>query len=167
MFKSCMTAHREANGARAGPGGRGGRSGGYSNWFGGAGGSRRTDRDDRPPPYYRKDSAASSSDNAGRSWMPGFWTGLGLGGLAASLWNGGGRQGDAAAVRRAREQLLRQQQQEYDWERPRPASSSWFSDSGSVPRQRYQPMETESDGAGPSGLGQTRRSTAIANSHVR
>lgn len=177
IFKSCMSACRQANGTQgAGPGSRGGgRRNGGGGWFsglsGGGTGTGGPNHDDRPPPYYPKDPAPSNpAPNQG--WTPGFWTGLGLGGLAASMWNNG-RQGgadtDTRAARRAREELLRQQQA-YDWERSRAgSSSSWFggSSQGSPPRQRYTPMETQSEGAGPSGLGQTRRSTAIGSSRVR
>lgn len=50
LFKSCVMAHRQANGrARRGPGGGRGNNEGWSSWFGG--GSNASDRDP-PPPYY-------------------------------------------------------------------------------------------------------------------
>lgn len=163
LFKSCVMAHRQANGrARRGPGGGRGNNGGWSSWFGG--GSNASDRDP-PPPYYPKQSPGQSSNSAQEgSWTPGFWTGLGLGGLAASLWSS---RDDATAARRARERAEMLRQQEYDWERAHAASSSsWFGGSSPVGRS-WSSRSDESDRAGPSSLGETRRSTAIGSSRVR
>ncbi|KAF8339680.1 uncharacterized protein EI90DRAFT_3279271 [Cantharellus anzutake] len=134
-------------------------SGGWlSGWFGG-----NTPRPP-PPPYAPSDPFASKSES---SWTPGFWTGLGLGGLAASIWN---------SNRAAEDSRLRQQQhlqREYDWERARMAASTGGSGYGwstpsPAPRRRAHADEClDSEGAGPSGLGSTRRSTGLGGSVVR
>ncbi|CDU24237.1 uncharacterized protein SPSC_03308 [Sporisorium scitamineum] len=59
---------------RGGGGGWGGGGGGW--WPGGSG-----PYNNPPPPYTPKPEPDSSSSS---SWRPGFWTGLGLGGLAAT-----------------------------------------------------------------------------------
>ncbi|KAF8307349.1 hypothetical protein DL93DRAFT_132895 [Clavulina sp. PMI_390] len=178
ILKSCLSARRQANGAGGGQGGGGAGRGDAGGWFsGGWGGSGRSGRNDPPPPYYPnfpKDSTSSSNPQQNQGWTPGFWTGLGLGGAAATLWNNRD-DADARATRRAREQLLREQQQQpFDWERTRGGgtSSSFFgssSSSGSSARARCPPslMPDQSPGAGPSGLGEARRSTAIGSSRVR
>lgn len=70
------------NGTRLGGGGWG--------WGGGGdGGGGRPDIDDPPPPYdyeSRKKSSAQTPPQAPQEgWRPGFWSGAGLGGLAAHL----------------------------------------------------------------------------------
>lgn len=163
LFKSCIAAHREANRqARRAPGGGRGSNGGWSGWFGGSGGGASTPGRDPPPPYYPKQSPGNSNSAQEGSWTPGFWTGLGLGGLAGTLWNS---RDDANPARRARERAEMPWQQEYDWERARAASSSsWYGTSNRY--STYTGTTDESDHAGSSS-GEMRRSIAIGNSRVR
>ena len=168
LFKSCVAAHRQATvQPRRGPGGGRGSNGGWSSWFGGgpSSGASAPRRDDPPPPYYSKYSPGQSSNpTQGGSWTPGFWTGVGAGGLATSLWNSRYRD-DTTAPHHARERAEAPRQQEYDWEYHRGAPSSSRSGmSGSVPQSRYSTYTDPDDG---NGLGETRRSTAVANSRVR
>jgi len=172
ILRSCMSAHRQANIPHSRPSPNDGTRPG-----GGTGGSYPgsfsfPDNDSTPPPYTKNGTTSDNSTNAG-GWTPGFWSGLGLGALAASLWNR--NRGDAAA-----EALARQRQ--YDWERARLADggglgSGLFGGGGifgsrwgapSV-RRRYSSRRTRDEGssAGPSGLGQTRRSTGLGSSNVR
>lgn len=75
-------------GGNSGGGGRGGGGGGW--WPGGGGGFNNP-----PPPYTPTPKPDPDSSSASNSWRPGFWTGLGLGGLAASA---------AASARRRQQQ---------------------------------------------------------------
>lgn len=61
-------------------GGRGGGGGGGGWWPGGS----FPPYNNPPPPYTPKPEPDSSGSSSSSSWRPGFWTGLGLGGLAAS-----------------------------------------------------------------------------------
>lgn len=75
---------RGNNQTTAGAGGRGGWGGGGGGggwWPGGGGGYPHTAP---PPPYTSKPEPGTSTDPGSSSWRPGFWTGLGLGGLAAT-----------------------------------------------------------------------------------
>lgn len=63
-------------GGGGGPGGGGG--GGWAPGWGGNQG---------PPPPYMKQEPDSSASSSGSAWRPGFWTGLGLGGVAAAALN--------------------------------------------------------------------------------
>ncbi len=123
-------------------------------WFGGSA--------PRPPPYTPHDPHPSKLPPES-SWTPGFWTGIGLGGLAASIWNSG-RPIEDSRLRRQQDQC------EYDWERARmgasPSGSAYFSTA--TPRRRaYASDPLESEGAGPSELGALRRSTGLGGSTVR
>lgn len=167
IIKSCASVDRANTAARAagGHGGRPGGGGGGSNWFGGGYGAN-PGVNTPPPPYTPKgDTSQPSSASQAEGWRPGFWTGLGMGGLAASLWNAQTQGNDAR--RAAAAGGLREQ--EYDWERARgarEASGSLFGGSGaSTSRRRFEGMD--SDGAGPSNLGEMRSSTAIGSSRVR
>jgi len=147
-----VRAHREANPSRA----SGGMAGG--GWFG-SGAPRPP-----PPPYAPYDPHASKPSSES-GWTPGFWTGLGLGGLAASIWN----SGRATEDQRFRRQ---QAQYEYDWERARMgASPSGLGYGWTTPtpasRRAHASDSLESEGAGPSGLGNPRRSTGLGGSTVR
>ncbi|KAF9517000.1 hypothetical protein BS47DRAFT_1326933 [Hydnum rufescens UP504] len=172
VLRSCIRAHREANpphSRRSQDGGtipRGGGGGSYPGAF-----SSPHNDSPPPPPYTKHTTASDPSTTAGR-WTPGFWTGLGLGGLAASLWNR--NRADSAA-----EALARQRQ--YDWERARLGGAGgglfgrggiFGSRWGTPPLGRSQPSPPsqtrhETSGAGPSGLGQMRSSTGLGGSHVR
>lgn len=65
-------------GAGGGEGWGGGSGGGGGGWWPGGG---YPHSNPPPPPYSAKPEPDSSSSS---SWRPGFWTGLGLGGLAAT-----------------------------------------------------------------------------------
>lgn len=86
-----------------------------------------------PPPPYQKDAP-------GAGWTPGFWTGLGLGGLAASYVGNQRRREPAPPM--------------YDWERFDAPPTRAFDYSSSQ-------AETSRQGA------QMRRSTALGSSNVR
>ncbi|CAE7206836.1 unnamed protein product [Rhizoctonia solani] len=123
-----------------GPFNRGGRGGGPNS------------SNDAPPPY------SKHAPNSSESWRPGFWTGLGAGGLAAGMFN--------------------------YLTRPRPTNTAWdwdrasaFTGTGTGPyrpepsafRRRY---DYDDSGAGSSTgpgtrLGEMRRATGYANTSVR
>lgn len=153
VLKSCFTRPRGATPTQRTP--RPSRGGG---WFPG----HNPDTPDPPPPYSRHGKQPESAGG----WTPGFWTGLGLGGLAASLW--GGRRRDPG-------QPIPSQRSLWDWER----ATQWWG----APTVRSTPPATPSDGwyrttpgrawadddrgEGPSNLGRMRRSTGWGGSSVR
>lgn len=173
IFKSCVAPDRGVGGTPGNNGGRP-RAGPPGGW--GAGSGYSPDFNDSPPPPYSspqyKDTSSPSSGAQG--WSPGFWTGLGLGGLATTVWNSFSNP-DAA----------RRRQEQYDWEQgrrgapppvaPFPLGSRWSSNQASSSQastSRAAPVwrgqQSESEGAGSSSnLGEARRSTAIASSNVR
>ncbi|CEH13264.1 UNCHARACTERIZED [Ceraceosorus bombacis] len=64
--------------------------GGGGPGFGGGPGGGGGGGGDAPPPYKPDPSATFSAGGGvpnGAAWRPGFWTGLGLGGLANAAWN--------------------------------------------------------------------------------
>ena len=159
ILKSCFTRPRGGAGTPAParpaprPSGRG--------WFPG---HRPGDTD--PPPYSRHYKPAPSESTG---WTPGFWTGLGLGGLAASMW-GRGREAEPRVV---------PQRSFWDWERPNSwggwttarqtappatASGGWFSGPGSGSRRTWS---NDNRGEGTSNLGTVRSSTGWGSTNVR
>ncbi|KAF8581059.1 DUF1183-domain-containing protein [Ramaria rubella] len=154
LFKSCFTRPRNTGTPvpRTTP-----RPSGGGGWFPG----HYPDNNDAPPPYSRN---VKPSPDSTQRWTPGFWTGLGLGGIAASLWG------------RLREANDSPQPETWDWERtnswwrrptrrqaapPATASGGWF---------RSEPRRTLSNydrGEGSSNLGTMRRSTGWGGSSVR
>lgn len=125
-------------GAQPRTGGGWGNFGGWGPGGGGGGG-----HDNPPPPYqpYPKPSDGGSS-----GWRPGFWTGLGMGGLAAQ------------AARSMFDSSPRQQQQA-NWGAPRRRTFLDDDDDGPVFRQRAGPSR-----AGPS---ETRRSMGFGGTRNR
>ncbi|SPO30391.1 uncharacterized protein UTRI_06321 [Ustilago trichophora] len=79
FIKAITGAGGRTAGGGGGGGGWGGGGGGW--WPGGPYGNNPP-----PPPYAPKSEqdSSSSSSSSSSSWRPGFWTGLGLGGLAAT-----------------------------------------------------------------------------------
>lgn len=75
ILKSCFRRNNWGFARRSGSGSRPGGGGGGGRWF--PGDYRRPD----PPPPYAKDNGADGG------WMPGFWSGAALGGLATQYWN--------------------------------------------------------------------------------
>ncbi|KAH8112714.1 DUF1183-domain-containing protein [Phellopilus nigrolimitatus] len=134
----------------------------------------RPNRHDYPPPPYSAHPKPSTSSGAGSSgsssaFQPGFWSGLGmggLGGLVAARAFGGNRDQSRSA-------------REYDWERERGTrgrglfgSSSPFvapAEPSRGPSVVIQRESTRNDNRaeGPSNLGSMRRSTGYGVSNVR
>jgi hypothetical protein len=129
----------------------GGTGWGPSNWW--PGGNNGSNPGAPPPPY-------SKNPETSQRWMPGFWSGLGLGSLGTSLWNSA-RSSDNNP-RRA-----------YDWERDRMASRSVFDNpfgSRSFGSRRPASSDTwqEDDDRGEgTSLGPMRRSTGVGGTNVR
>ncbi|KAG9011090.1 hypothetical protein FRB94_009233 [Tulasnella sp. JGI-2019a] len=147
----CFRGRQRVGGATR-PGGGGGTGGGYNNY--GNPGSRYQP----PPPPYTKDEPTSSSNNTGATggFNPGFWTGLGLGGAGAYMWNNLRQQ------QQPQEPL--RQRRAWDWERPREPVAE--------PPQRGRAFNGWADGGGEgssssSGLGEMRRATGVGGSSVR
>ncbi|KAF8510952.1 hypothetical protein BU17DRAFT_55037 [Hysterangium stoloniferum] len=167
FLKSCFGSRTRAGSTtpaspRTRPGGdpRGG-------WFGyGSGPSGG----DAPPPYTPPPRHKPSSSWPGFGWQPGFWSGLGLGTVTATLWNSQ-RPNNAPPVVPQRSM--------WDWERPTrwwettpvqqaaPATTSdgWFgSGRTGTPRRTWT---NEDRGEGASNLGRMRSSTGYGGSTVR
>jgi len=105
------------------------------------------DAADYPPPPYTDTSKNSPRNQDG--FRPGFWSGLGLGGLGATA---------ATHYLRNRDRPTRSpaETRAYDWERDR------------VRPSRLPPSFSSNDrGEGPSSLGSMRRSTGLGGSNVR
>ncbi|KIJ51049.1 hypothetical protein M422DRAFT_224481 [Sphaerobolus stellatus SS14] len=164
FLKACFTSRnnqpRPTNprGPTTGPQGGGG-----GGWFSG---NRPNDDNDPPPPYSRPFKPSSSADGAG--WRPGFWTGLGLGGLGAAMLN---RQNQPPVVPPPQPSF-------WDWERPR----GWWGQRATPVQSARAPSGSEglfarrtaarnwtSDdrGEGSSDLGRMRSSTGYGSSRVR
>lgn len=112
------------------------------------GGFNNDDPTAPPPPYSSK---AAPTPNEQPGWRPGFWTGLGLGGLGAHLLNNRQNQNSRA----------------YDWERerahrPPPTTGGLFGQ-----RSTARDYSQEDRGEGSSNLGAMRRSTGLGGSSVR
>jgi store-operated calcium entry-associated regulatory factor len=159
IFKSCFS--RPASTTTSTPSRPASRPSG-GGWFPGHH-SNGTD----PPPPYSHHHKPSASESAG--WTPGFWTGLTLGGLGASMW-GRWRDPDPPVVPR---------RSFWDWERPygwggrsttRQAappptpSGGWFRGAGSGSRRTWS---NDDRGEGTSNLGTMRSSTGWGGSSVR
>ncbi|CAE6434866.1 unnamed protein product [Rhizoctonia solani] len=142
----------------------GGRGTGGGGWPWGRGGGGRgggpSSSNNAPPPYTKY--PRPSQPNQNESWGPGFWTGLGAGGLAAGMYN---------YLTRPRE-TYRPTATTWDWDR-----ASMFSSTGTGP---YRPepsafrrrQEYDNHGAGSSTgpgtrLGEMRRATGYAGTSVR
>ena len=157
ILKSCFTRSRSApppSRPASRPSGGG--------WFPGY----RSDDTDPPPPYSRNHKPSTS---AFTGWTPGFWTGLGLGGLGASMW-GRWRDPDPRVI---------PQRSFWDWERPTSwggwstarqtappatASGGWFGGAGSGSRRTWS---NDNRGEGTSNLGTMRSSSGWGGSSVR
>jgi len=138
------------------------------NTGGGGGGPRPTrrwpwgndggDTNGPPPPYSQNDS---SSYNAGGRWQPGFWTGLGMGGIAASLY-GLNRRNEGLGGRRAWDwELDRERAREAERERERERLRAVNARFGG--REDRDWDRGEGSSSGPA----TRRSTGVGGSNVR
>lgn len=120
-----------------------------SGWWGSGSNTQGNHRYDPPPPYTKY----NQTDQRSQGWEPGFWTGVGLGGLGGYLFNNGRRRDT------------------YDWERERmfrgarPAYQQTEPIFSSARRQSYfgQPDR----GEGSSNLGSMRRGTGLGGSNVR
>ncbi|KZV84649.1 DUF1183-domain-containing protein, partial [Exidia glandulosa HHB12029] len=160
---SCLTRPDRpvnAGGSRGGPGGGGG------GWFNTGGGGGRPDYGPNgPPPPYKEQPSDSSSFGA-TGWRPGFWTGLGMGGLFGRYFR------PSPYVPPYEQQAPRWEwERPYTWYAPRPsrtyrapppqeserASSGWFNTGRS---SSYQ----DTDGGEGSSSGAARRSTGYGGS---
>lgn len=167
ILKACFPSdnNRRPTRPQGGPGGGGG--GGAGGWFGGSGSGGTRPNPGAPPPPYSKDDPSSTAGTAG--WRPGFWTGLGLGGLAGRWF----QPSPLDQYRAQQERMMRPSL--WDWERPggwlgtrrqeptraRPAAAPQTS-------QRATGWFRSSDDRGEgSSNGATRRSTGYGGSLVR
>ncbi|KDN38401.1 hypothetical protein RSAG8_09495, partial [Rhizoctonia solani AG-8 WAC10335] len=138
------------------PGGGSGRGGGAWPWGRGGGrGGGPNSSNDAPPPYSKH--ARPSQPNQNESWRPGFWTGLGAGGLAAGMVNYLTRPRDA----------YRPTATAWDWDR-----ASSFSSTGPYRPEASAFRRRDDSGAGSSTgpgtrLGEMRRATGYASTNVR
>ncbi|KAH7106614.1 DUF1183-domain-containing protein [Auriculariales sp. MPI-PUGE-AT-0066] len=164
IIKSCLSApQRSPRAAR--PRGGGGGGGGAGGWFTGGANHRA------PPPPYSQDPPTSSNNAAG--WRPGFWTGLGAGGLLGRYF----QPTPHDPYRAERERMMRPST--WDWERPT-TNRGWFDAAPSRAQTAARPQDsprannwfgTEShqqeDRGEGSSTGATRRSTGYGSSRVR
>ncbi|QRV75483.1 store-operated calcium entry-associated regulatory factor [Ceratobasidium sp. AG-Ba] len=119
-----------------------------------------------PPPPYTKYPTDSSGANRNQPWSPGFWTGLGAGGLAASTYH---------YLTRPRYNPSYTQQPPpptWDWERPfgGTRTSSSARPEFSAGRRRFNVDDDFGAGSstGPgTQLGEMRRATGFGGSSVR
>lgn len=83
-----QAGQRDTSGRGSGPGGGGGGGGGWGSGWGNNSGP--------PPPYTKQeyDHSSASASSSSASWRPGFWTGLGVGGVAAAALNNRNRNRD-------------------------------------------------------------------------
>ncbi|CAE6448798.1 unnamed protein product [Rhizoctonia solani] len=139
------------------PGGGSRTGGGGWPWGSGRGGGPNSSND-APPPYSKH--ARPSQPNQNESWRPGFWTGLGAGGMAAGMYNYLTRPRDT----------YRPAATAWDWDRASSFSSTGpYRPEASAFRRRY---ENDNSGAGSSTgpgtrLGEMRRATGYAGTSVR
>jgi len=156
IIKSCF-APREASrrippGSTGGAGGNGPRP--TRRWPWGD-----NDNTNAPPPYSRHDP--SSSNTAGGGWQPGFWTGLGMGGVAASLY-GLNRRNQGLGGQRAWDwELDRERARETEREREHERLRALNARFGGREDRDWD------RGEGPSSGPATRRSTGVGGSNVR
>ncbi|KAF7336671.1 OPT-domain-containing protein [Mycena venus] len=144
FLQSCMRGPQNRVGGHRGTGRPGDSGPGTGGFF--PGGFSNDDPSAPPPPYSK---GAPTTNEPG--WRPGFWTGLGLGGAAAHLFNNRRNQNSRA----------------YDWEReraqrPPPTTGGFFGGQRSTAR-----YSQEDRGEGSSNLGAMRRSTGLGGSNVR
>ncbi|SAM86130.1 uncharacterized protein UBRO_08537 [Ustilago bromivora] len=143
----------------AGAGGRGGWGGGGGGWGGGGwwpGGGAGGFGGTPPPPYTAKPEPGTSTDSSSSSWRPGFWTGLGLGGLAAT-----------AAANRRRTQPSFFGASDYDYGYGGGgfgAGPSMFGGGGGGRRRGW---DDDDRGIGGSGMGGFRESTGFGGTRNR
>ncbi|CUA70861.1 Store-operated calcium entry-associated regulatory factor [Rhizoctonia solani] len=132
-----------------------GRGGGWP-WGGGRGGGPNSSND-APPPYSKH--ARPSRPNQNESWRPGFWTGLGAGGLAAGMYN---------YLTRPRE-LYRPAATAWDWDRSAFSSTGPYRPEPSAFRRRYEYDDSSAGSSTGPGtrLGEMRRATGYASTSVR
>ncbi|KAJ1308004.1 hypothetical protein OPQ81_002077 [Rhizoctonia solani] len=141
------------------PGGGRGNGGGGWPWggsWGGRGGGPSSSND-APPPYTKY--TRPSQPNQNESWRPGFWTGLGAGGLAAGMYNYLTQPRDT----------YRPTATAWDWDRANTFSSTGpYRPEPSAFRRRY---DYDDSGAGSSTgpgtqLGEMRRATGYAGAAI-
>ncbi|KAF8704747.1 oligopeptide transporter, partial [Rhizoctonia solani] len=153
------------------PGGGPRNGGGGWPWPWGGGGGRRGggpgSSNDAPPPYTKY--ARPGRPNQNESWTPGFWTGLGTGGLAAGMYH---------YLTRPRDTTYRPAATAWDWDRASMFSSGTSTGpyrpetSAFQRRQEYDGHGFGAAGAGSSTgpgtrLGEMRRATGYAGTSVR
>lgn len=122
----------------------GGGGGGGGGWFPF---NNRPHYRDPPPPYSDPDNRKPSAGSSTLNWRPGFWTGLGLGGLAASLWN---------PRRNEQPRVVPSRLSSWNWDRP---TGGWF---GGTPggNPSFTPMTPRGlFGRSGTGQGMTSRQT--------
>ena len=139
LYRFITSCLRRPTGGNAGPGGGYFPGfGGFNNFFGRGDPPGYTP----PPPYSSHKSTDPQQNNAGGG--PGFWTGLGLGGLGGAALS---RYFDGNSARPA-QNFGRSY---YDWERD----------------LRPRPRHTDDRGEGSSRLGTLRSSTGYGRTNVR
>jgi hypothetical protein len=165
ILKSCFSSPNTRT-QRARP--RTGGTGGGGGWFSGG----RPNSGAPPPPYTAQDPYSgpkfTSSNAAGNNnqWQPGFWTGMGVGGLLGRLT---APSANDDAYRARQERMMRPST--WDWERPGGTGGGLFGGGGQQepPRQRSwfgTPSDNTDRGEGSSN-GVTRTSTGYGGSNVR
>lgn len=158
IIKSCFS-RRGRNATPSRPASR--PSGG--SWFPG----HHSDNTEPPPPPYSRHRKPFPSESVG--WTPGFWTGLTLGGLGASMW---GRRRDPVPPVAPRRSFW-DWERPYDWGRwstarqaasPATPSGGWFRGAGSGSQRTWS---NDNRGEGTSSMGAMRSSTGWGGSSVR
>jgi len=171
FLKACFTQNGGRSAPRiTGPGGGGGSDVGATP--GGGFFSNSNDNDNPPPPPYTSRPKPDPSTGS-TGWRPGFWTGLGLGGLGSYLFGGGGRRPSPYDDNYYRQQ---QRRQAWDWERPWGFGNAFNTGPGGF-RTRFpsssegfwsnNPSRNVDRGEGSSNLGSMRSSSGLARSNVR
>lgn len=165
LFPRFINPSRPSTTNRSTPGGGGGSYRG--------GGPTSSDSHARyaPPPPYTKSTPnpnpPPTQTQTGDAWAPGFWTGLGAGGLAAASYH---------YLTRPREPYrptAGSDRQTWDWERPTTAGSWFARPEPSAARRRFD--RDNPDGSSRAGsstgpgtqLGEMRRATGFGRSSVR
>jgi len=147
LLKACSSRRQPGTNGRLRPDPQA--PGGFSSPHGG---------DGSPPPYTPYDKPLDSNN----AWGPGFWTGLGLGGIGAYLFNRNQRRNSFP--------YQADQQRSWDWERPGHGSST-FQTRFASPNEGFWSSSRSGGfndrGEGTSNLGTMRSSSGIARSSVR
>ncbi|CAE6431545.1 unnamed protein product [Rhizoctonia solani] len=138
-------------------GGRGNGGGGWPWGTGGGRGGGPNSSNDAPPPYSKH--ARPSQPHSNESWRPGFWTGLGAGGLATGMYNYLTRPRDT----------YRPAATAWDWDRASSFSSTGpYRPEPSAFRRRHDHDSGAGSSTGPgTQLGEMRRATGYAGTSVR